>query len=150
MMHVFWYQSEKILPDGWTKVFWQTEQKSQKFRAHIKIIGHSHQIDLYFQDRQLCEALTTQEPGVSTEEFMLLNLANKNQYVSTHLRLWVSDDVTQIDNFLQQTNVVKYDFGQGAWTAVQLTENQNLLFVRTLHCYPELNLVVWSQTKYHL
>jgi len=150
MMHVFWYQSEKILPDGWTKVFWQAEQKSQKFRAHIKIIGHSHQIDLYFQDRQLCEVLTTQEPSVHTAEFLLLNLANKNQYVSTHLRLWVSDDVTQIDNFLRQTNVVKYDFGQGAWTAVQLTENQNLLFVRTLHCYPELNLVVWSQTKYHL
>ena len=150
MMHVFWYQSEKILPDGWTKVFWQAEQKSQKFRAHIKIIGHSHQIDLYFQDRQLCEALTTQEPSVHTAEFLLLNLANNDEYIDTNLRLWASANLSEVDNFLEQTNVVKYDFGQGAWTAVQLTENQNLLFVRTLHCYPELNLVVWSQTKYHL
>ena len=85
-----------------------------------------------------------------TAEFLLLNLANNDEYIDTNLRLWVSDDVTQVDNFLLQTNVVKYDFGLGAWTAVQLTENQNLLFVRTLHCYPELNLVVWSQTKYHL
>ena len=150
MMHVFWYQSEKILPDGWTKVFWQAEQKSQKFRAHIKIIGHSHQIDLYFQDRQLCEVLTTQEPSVHTAEFLLLNLANNDEYIDTNLRLWASANLSEVDNFLEQTNVVKYDFGQGAWTAVQLTENQNLLFVRTLHCYPELNLVVWSQTKYHL
>ena len=149
-MHVFWYQSEKILPDGWTKVFWQTEQKSQKFRAHIKIIGHSHQIDLYFQDRQLCEVLTTQEPSVHTAEFLLLNLANNDEYIDTNLRLWASANLSEVDNFLEQTNVVKYDFGQGAWTAVQLTENQNLLFVQTLHCYPELNLVVWSQTKYHL
>jgi hypothetical protein len=149
-MHVFWYQSEKILPDGWTKVFWQTEQKSQKFRAYIKIIGYSHQIDLYFQDRQLCEALTTQEPSVHTAEFLLLNLANNDEYIDTNLRLWASANLAEVDNFLEQTNVVKYDFGQGAWTAVQLTENQNLLFVRTLHCYPELNLVVWSQTKYHL
>ena len=149
-MHVFWYQSEKILPDGWTKVFWQAEQKSQKFRAHIKIIGHSHQIDLYFQDRQLCEVLTTQEPSVHTAEFLLLNLANNDEYIDTNLRLWASANLSEVDNFLEQTNVVKYDFGQGAWTAVQLTENQNLLFVRTLHCYPELNLVVWSQTKYHL
>ena len=149
-MHVFWYQSEKILPDGWTKVFWQTEQKSQKFRAHIKIIGHSHQIDLYFQDRQLCEVLTTQEPSVHTAEFLLLNLANNDEYIDTNLRLWASANLSEVDNFLEQTNVVKYDFGQGAWTAVQLTENQNLLFVRTLHCYPELNLVVWSKTKYHL
>jgi len=149
-MHLFWYQSEKILPDGWTKVFWQTEQKSQKFRAHIKIIGHSHQIDLYFQDRQLCEVLTTQEPSVHTAEFLLLNLANNDEYIDTNLRLWASANLSEVDNFLEQTNVVKYDFGQGAWTAVQLTENQNLLFVRTLHCYPELNLVVWSKTKYHL
>jgi hypothetical protein len=130
-MRVFWYQSEKILPDGWTKVFWQREQESQKFRAHIKIIGHSHQIDLYFQDRQLCEALTTQEPSVHTAEFLLLNLANNDEYIDTNLRLWVSANLAEVDNFLEQTNVVKYDFGQGAWTAVQLTENQNSLFVRT-------------------
>jgi len=87
---------------------------------------------------------------VHTAEFLLLNLANNDEYIDTNLRLWASANLSEVDNFLEQTNVVKYDFGQGAWTAVQLTENQNLLFVRTLHCYPELNLVVWSQTKYHL
>jgi len=124
--------------------------KIPKISSIYKIIGHSHQIDLYFQDRQLCEALITQEPSVHTAEFLLLNLANNNEYIDTNFRLWTSADLAEVDNFLEQTNVVKYDFGQSAWTAVQLTENQNSLLVRTLHCYPELNLVVWSQTKFHL
>ncbi len=149
-MRFFWYQSEKLLPDGWTRVFFETIHESQKFRAHIRIIGHSHQVDLYFKDRQFCEALTTQKPGVNQEEFLGFNLTNNQQYTKPNLQLWVSADFTAVKNFLEQTDIVKYDFGQEAWTAVQLTENRNWLWVQTLHCYPELNLVIWSKTKYSL
>ncbi len=149
-MLLFWYQSERILPDGWTKVFLQTEKHSQKFRAQIKIIGYSHQINLYFKDRQLCEALISRKPSVKVEEFLLLNLTNNNQYLQTDLHIWISTNLAEVNNFLKKTDVIKYDFGSGAWTAVQLTETQNSLWVHTLHCYPELDSVVWSQTRYHL
>jgi len=146
---LYWYQGENADLKNWVKVFAQRELKLAETIFDLKVIGYSHQIDIFRKSGNSTEILSTKIPNKVVKESLEIPLKQDFQIKAPNFSIKTQKfDLTLINEFLNASNSLFYQFDNDCWTVIIWdisTENINF---KTLHTYPEVDLIVLTQSKY--
>ncbi len=149
-MFLYWHQSTTPYPEEWSKIYAQKTLHVQNLTIHLQIIGYSHQIEIYQADQMINqEILASQIPANLQTQTQKIELTPDFALTGDNFQVYTKkEDSSAIKTFLNQPDLLQYDFGEGALTAIGWAFNSQTVNFQTLHVYPEKKINLWSKSTY--
>ncbi len=149
--YLYWYQGENTSLQNWVKIFAQKELRLGETIFNLKVIGFSHQIEILREGGNSTEILASKIPNEILKSALKIPLTKDSRTHSPKYSIEIQKyNSTVTEDFLDHSNSLSHLFDKDCWTVIIWDINAESINFKTLHTYPDLDLLVITQSKYSL